>query len=142
MHDFDIILGMDWLEAYHATMDCFAKTITFRLKGAQAELMIQGDRKKTQAGFISALKAGRLVQSGCEAYIAFITGDKLSQGVEDIPVVCEFLDVFSKEISGLPPIREVEFTIELLPGIASISIAPYRMAPAELGELKLQLQSC
>ena len=40
VHDFDIILGMDWLEAYHATMDCFAKTIIFRLKGTQADLMV------------------------------------------------------------------------------------------------------
>ena len=40
MHDFDVILGMDWLEKYHATMDCFTKTITFKLKGDQADLMI------------------------------------------------------------------------------------------------------
>ena len=39
MHDFDVILGMDWLEAYHATMDCFSKTITFRFQGPQAELI-------------------------------------------------------------------------------------------------------
>ncbi|XXG53552.1 hypothetical protein AAC387_Pa03g1635 [Persea americana] len=140
MYDFDIILGMDWLEAYHAMMDCFAKTITFRLKGAQVELMIQGDKKKTQAGFILALKASRLVQGGCEVYIAFSTEYKHSQGVEDILVVCEFLYVFPEEILGLPPIREVEFIIELLSGTTPISIAPYRMAPAELGELKLQLQ--
>lgn len=80
------------------------------------------------------------MQSGCEAYMAFITEDKHSQGVEDIPFVCEFSDVFPEEILGLPPIREVEFTIELLPGTTLISIAPYRMAPAELGELKLQSQ--
>ena len=48
--------------------------------------------------------------------------------------------MFSEEIPGLPPIREVEFTIELMPRTTPISIAPYRMAPAELGELKLQLQ--
>lgn len=89
---------------------------------------------------ISTLKAGRMVNSGCEAFIAFITEDKRSQGVEEIPVVCEFPDVFLEEIPGLPPIREVEFTIELLPETTPISIAPYRMAPTELGELKLQLQ--
>ena len=140
MHDFDVILGMDWLEKYHATMDCFSKTITFKLKGEQADLIVQGNRKKGQVGIISALKASRMVSCGCEAFIAFITEDKRSQGVEEIPVVCEFPDVFPEEIPGLPPIREVEFTIELLPGTAPISIAPYRMAPAELGELKLQLQ--
>ena len=91
-------------------------------------------------GIISALKAGRMVNSGCEAFIAFIMEDKRSQGVEEIPVVCEFPDVFPEEISGFPPIREVEFTIELLQGTTPISIAPYRMAPAKLDELKLQLQ--
>jgi hypothetical protein len=136
MHDFHIILGMDWLEAYHATMDCFSKIITFRLQREQAGLMFQGIRKPARAGFISVLKASRLIHSGCEAFVAFITEDKHSQGVEGIPVVCEF----PEEIPGLPPIREVEFTIELLLGTAPISIAPYRMAPAELGELKLQLQ--
>ena len=118
-------------------MDCFSKTITFKLKGEQADLMIQGNKKKIQVRFISALKARRLVQQGCEAFIEFITEDKQSQRVEEIPVVCEFQDVFPKEIPGLPPIRKVEFTIELLPGTKPISIAPYRMAPAELGELKL-----
>lgn len=121
-------------------MDCFSKTITFRLQGDQSGLMFRRNRKPTRAGFISVLKANRLIQSGCEAFIAFIVEDKQSQGVEGIPVVCEFPDVFPEEIPGLPPIREVEFTIELLPGTIPTSIAPYRMAPAELGELKLQLQ--
>ena len=49
MHDFDVILGMDWLETYHATIDCFSKTITFKLKGKQANLIIQGNKKKTQS---------------------------------------------------------------------------------------------
>ena len=73
------------------------------------------------------------MSSGCEAYIVFIMEDKWSQGEEDIPIVSEFLDVFPEETPGLPPIREVEFTIELLPGTTPVSIAPYRMASAELG---------
>ena len=80
-----------------------------------------------------------MVQSGCEAFIAFIMQNKRSQGVEEIPIVEEFPDVFPEEIPGLPPMREIDFTIELLTGTAPISIAPYRMAPAELGELKTQL---
>ena len=60
--------------------------------------------------------------------------------IEDTPAVSEFLDVFPDEISGMPPSREVEFTIDLIPGTAPISKAPYRMAPAEMGELKVQLQ--
>ena len=60
--------------------------------------------------------------------------------IEDVPVVCEFPDVFPEELSGLPPPREVEFTIELVSGAEPISKAPYRMAPLELQELKEQLQ--
>ena len=89
---------------------------------------------------ISALRVDKLIRSGCEGYVAFITEDKLSKAVEDILVVCEFPDVFPEEIHGLPPVREIDFTIELVPGTAPISKAPYRMAPAKLKELKVQLQ--
>ena len=59
-----------------------------------------------------------------------------SRAIEDIPVVCEFSDVFPDELPRLPPDRAVEFKIELLPGIAPISRRPYRMPPNELAELK------
>ncbi len=58
----------------------------------------------------------------------------------DIPTVRDFPDVFPKEFPGLPPKREVKFSIEVLPGTAPISIALYMMAPTELKELKIQLQ--
>ena len=58
----------------------------------------------------------------------------------DILVVCEFLDVFPDELPGLPPDRDMEFSIELVPGTASISRRPYRMPPNELVGLKIQLQ--
>ena len=60
--------------------------------------------------------------------------------VDKIPVVREFLDVFPDDITGLPPDREVEFTIDLIPGSEPISIPPYRTAPIELRELKAQLE--
>ena len=60
--------------------------------------------------------------------------------LEDIAVVKEYPDVFSEELPGLPPDREIEFFIDLLPGSGHISKAPYRMAPAEMKELKEQLQ--
>jgi hypothetical protein len=56
-----------------------------------------------------------------------------------ILVVCEFLDVFPDELPGLPPDRDVKFTIELNPGTPPISRRPYRMPPNELAELKKQL---
>ena len=60
--------------------------------------------------------------------------------VDEIPVVREFPDVFPDDIAGLPPDREVKFTIDLIPGTEPISIPPYRMAAAELRELKAQLE--
>ena len=60
--------------------------------------------------------------------------------VDDVPIACEFPDVFPEELPGLPPDREIEFCIDVVPGTAPISLPPYRMAPAELKELKEQLQ--
>jgi hypothetical protein len=61
------------------------------------------------------------------------------KSIVDIPVVCEFPDVFPDELLGFPPDQDVEFEIELLPGTAPISRRPYRMSPNELAELKVQL---
>jgi hypothetical protein len=60
--------------------------------------------------------------------------------VKKIPVVCEYADVFPDELSGMPPDRDIEFAIELQPEMAPISKRPFRMPPAELAELKKQLQ--
>ena len=78
---------------------------------------------------------------GCQGFLARVIDSKVSSpSISDIPVVHEFSDVFIEELSGLPIDREIEFSIELLPGVSPISIAPYRMAPLELRELKVQLQ--
>ncbi|GKD97754.1 reverse transcriptase domain-containing protein [Tanacetum coccineum] len=60
--------------------------------------------------------------------------------LEDIPVVIEFLEVFPENIPGLPPDRQVEFQIDLIPGAAPVTHAPYRLAPSEMQELSDQLQ--
>ena len=82
-----------------------------------------------------------MLRKGYQGYLAFVV-DRRQEGtrLEDIPIVKEFPDVFPDDISGLPPDREVEFTIDLIPGTEPISIPPYRMAPAELRELKAQLE--
>ena len=82
-----------------------------------------------------------MLRKGCQAYLAYMVDTK-SEGpkVEDIPVVYEFEDVFPKDLLGLPPDREIEFAIDVISGTTLISQAPYRMAPAELKELKIQLQ--
>ncbi|MCI40901.1 cellular nucleic acid-binding protein, partial [Trifolium medium] len=67
---------------------------------------------------------------------------KLEGGVkmEKLPIVCEFFDVFQEDVSDVPPKREAEFTINLVPGTSLISMAPYRMSASELNELKKQLE--
>ena len=87
---------------------------------------------------MSVMKASRMLLKGCAGYLASImdTTKKVVTELTDVRVVCKFLDVFPEELSRLPPNQEIEFEIELLPGTAPISKAPYRMAPAELKELK------
>ena len=79
-------------------------------------------------------------RNGAVLAAVFSAGEELADGRPELPrVVCEFPDVFPDEISGLPPVREVEFGIDLAPGTAPVSVAPYRFAQAELVELKHQL---
>jgi len=89
---------------------------------------------------ISATKAYNLVKKGCPAFLCAVELTEVSDvELKDILVVQNFPEVF-QEVSGLPPEREIEFAIDLVPGTAPISKAPYKMAPAELTELKTQLQ--
>ncbi|KAH9763374.1 Endonuclease [Citrus sinensis] len=87
-------------------------------------------------------QAARLLNGGCEGYLASVVIETEEQRpkLEDIPMVNEFHEVFPKELTRMPPDREIEFKIDLLPRIASISKAPYMMAPSELKELKSPLQ--
>jgi len=81
------------------------------------------------------------LRKGYEAYLAYVLNTKeFEKKIESVTIVCEFADVFPEELSGLPPVREVEFGIELILETTPILIAPYRMAPTELKELKSQLQ--
>ena len=90
---------------------------------------------------ISALKAWKSLKKGCDGYLAYVVDTKKEElRMEDIPVVCEFSDIFPEKLSGVPPEPEIDFEINLVPGAEPISKAPYRMAPAELRELKVQLQ--
>ena len=91
---------------------------------------------------ISALKARKLLSSGCKGFLATIVDPSKETELtpEDVPVVRDYVSVFPKDLPGLPPDREIVFSIELMPGTAPISRAPYRLAPAELKELKVQLE--
>ena len=87
------------------------------------------------------MQARQLLRKGCEAFLDLVLGSKRGQiELENILVVKDFLDVFPEELPGIPPVREVELSIEILPGTTPTSRAPNRMAPTELKELKIQLQ--
>ncbi|XP_074343065.1 uncharacterized protein LOC141680861 [Apium graveolens] len=136
MHDFDVILGMDWLSEHRATIDCQGKRVIFG-DADKPEFVYQGSQPKGDVKLISALKASKLLSKGCDGYLAFVKDtSKDEPHIEDYPVVREYEDVFPDELPGLPPHREVKFTIELVPGAEPISKAPYRVAPLELLELK------
>ncbi|KAG8485758.1 hypothetical protein CXB51_019146 [Gossypium anomalum] len=138
--EFDVILGMDWLTVHDAIVNCKRKTIDLRCVNNEIIRVESTDLNRLPA-VISSMLAQKCVRKGCETYLAYVLDDKeLEKKPESVPVVCEYPDVFPKELPGLPPVREVEFGIELVPGTTPISITPYRMAPTELKELKAQLQ--
>ncbi|XP_075524538.1 uncharacterized protein LOC142556935 [Primulina tabacum] len=140
MHDFDCIVGMDVLTANRATVDCYRGIVRFRPSFAP-KWNFYGRGFQAKIPLVSAIEMNRLLDSGHEGFLVYAVD--LSQDerrISDIPVVCEFPDVFPEEIPGFPPEREVEFRIELMPGTEPISRAPYRLAPVELKELKEQLQ--
>ncbi|XP_069154406.1 uncharacterized protein [Solanum lycopersicum] len=140
MIDFDVILGMDWLSSYHTILNCHAKTITLAMPGIPI-VEWRGTLSHPSKGVISFLKARHLVQRGCLAYLAHIRDTSIETPMlESNPVVSEFSEVFPTDLPGLPPDRDIDFCIDVEPGTRPISIPPYRMAPAELKELKEQLQ--
>jgi len=90
---------------------------------------------------ISAVHACRLVKKGCQAFLcSVIEAEPEGTLLENIPIVREFLDVFSSDLPDELVDREIEFNIDVAPGTQPISKAPYRMAPTGLKELKIQLQ--
>jgi hypothetical protein len=117
--DIDVILGMNWLAQHKAILNTDLRTIrlSYGLEGVILSIPVA----------IPAKPFGRV-------YEAIILE------IQDIPVVCEFLDVFLEDLPGLPPERDVEFVIELKPGTAPVSRRSYRMPPNELAKLKTQLQ--
>ncbi|GJX97660.1 putative reverse transcriptase domain-containing protein [Tanacetum coccineum] len=140
MLDFDVILGMDWLASHRATIDCYARTVIFG-NVRQPEFVYHGSSPLKSVKLISAMKARTLISHGCQGFLASVMDTSLeSPNIENLSVVREFADVFPDELPGLPPAREIEFGIELIPGAEPISKALYRMAPVELKELKEQLQ--
>ena len=99
---FDLILGMDWLNKHRAIIDCGQKTIELRCSD-RSEVIIQGIRSNVMSNVISVMHVRRFIRKGYEAFLALILDSKRGQvGVEKIPVVREFPNVFPKELPGIP----------------------------------------
>ncbi|GAU48411.1 hypothetical protein TSUD_99260 [Trifolium subterraneum] len=124
----DVIFGMNWLIINRVHINCCEKIVVF---------------PKTEESF-QLMSKKEVVESLKEPVemFALFASLKLDEIVkmDQLPVVCEFPDVFLEDISDVPPEREVEFTIDLVPGTSPISMAPYRMSASELNELKKQLE--
>nr|GEX00074.1 hypothetical protein [Tanacetum cinerariifolium] len=118
---FDIIVDMDWLSRYHAVIVCDEKVV--RIPYENEVLEIQGDEysrgNKSTLSIISCTKTQKYINKG---YLVFLA------------------HVFLEDLLGLPPTRQVEFQIDLVPGVAPIARAPYRLAQLKMQELSAQLQ--
>ncbi|GJT42287.1 putative reverse transcriptase domain-containing protein [Tanacetum coccineum] len=147
MGTYDVIIGMDWLTKYQAVIDCAKKIVCIPF-GSEI-LIFHGDgsrnKRGTRLNIISCTKAQKYLLQGCHLFLAHITiketGDKSKKKqLQDVPIVKNFPEVFPEDLPGLPPTRQVEFHIDLVPGAAPVARAPYRLAPSEMKELADQLQ--
>ena len=117
-------------------MDCNRKRIIFKREGVP-EFIFEGVKVSPDIPYISAIKATKLLRQGCQGFLASVLDTTRTDiKIETIPVVNEFPDVFPEDLPGLPPDRDVEFAIDVMPGTAPISKAPYRMTPIKMKELK------
>ncbi|GKG07851.1 putative reverse transcriptase domain-containing protein, partial [Tanacetum coccineum] len=112
---FDVVIGMDWLSNYKAKIICHEKVVRIPLPDGKV-LRVLGERLEEKARFLISAKAGDKKQ-------------------EEIFIVKDFLEVFPDDISGLPPIPEIKFRIELIPRATPVAKSPYRLTPSKLKEL-------
>ncbi|XP_068504007.1 uncharacterized protein [Phaseolus vulgaris] len=126
LKDLEVILGMNWFSVNHILIDCGRKKLIF--PGLERMQIISTHQFK------------REIQEGAKCFMLLACSIVIDKVQKDMFVVQEFMDVFPDEIPELPPKREIEFAIDLIPGAGPVSISPYRMAPVELAELKEQLE--
>ncbi|XP_075518276.1 uncharacterized protein LOC142552386 [Primulina tabacum] len=122
---FDVILGMDWLFAYRAVIDCVSKTVKFLADDHDSDVFV-GLGSSMGIPIISCLQANKLLPKGCMGFLASVVDVQKESNLQlqDIVVVKDYPDVFADDVPGLPPDREVEFVIDLIPGTSPISKAP------------------
>lgn len=122
-----VILGMDWLSSHHVLLDYAQKSIIF------------SDLDVSRFLNINRLKIS--LKGGIQKYV-FLNSISMRPEVEisEIPVVGDFPEVFPSDVPGLPLVCDTEFSIDVVPGTGPIHIAPYRMTPSEMSELKNKLE--
>ncbi|GJR15742.1 putative reverse transcriptase domain-containing protein [Tanacetum coccineum] len=144
---FDAIIRMDWLAKYKAIIVCAEKII--RIPWGNETLIIHGDESnqghETRLHIISYSKTQEYMLKGCPVFLAHVTTNEVEdksekKRLEDVPIVRDFPEVFPEDLPGLPPTRQVEFQIDLVPGAAPVAQAPYRLTPSEMKELSEQLK--
>ncbi|KAI3796491.1 hypothetical protein L1987_39162 [Smallanthus sonchifolius] len=139
MGDFDVIVGMDWLSKNKASILCGPKAIQLVSPSGES-IYIEGD-KKGKVRLCTYVKASKYMARGCKAFMACVADvNERVKEIHDVPVVNQFVDVFPDELPGIPPDKEIEFGIDLMPGAKPVAKAPYRLAPPEMKELMEQLQ--
>jgi hypothetical protein len=143
---FDAIIGMDWLSKNQAEIICVDKSIRIPINGNQT-LTIYGETPIKSLKLITCAQARKLLRPRKDhllpypAFLAYIVDkSKEEKRIGDIPVIRDFPEVFPDDVKGLPPQRQVEFRIDLVPDANPVAKSPYRLAPREMQELSSQLQ--
>jgi hypothetical protein len=128
------------LVAYQAKLDYYNKIL--ECEDEEGRRTLQGIQNHVSVRQISTLQVKKYCRKGCPLYaiqvLNFVEDHKPS--IEDHPILIEYKDAFSEEVPGLPPRRDIDFSIKLVLGTMPMSRAPYRMSTPELVELKLQLK--
>ena len=133
---FDVILGMDWLGKHEAQLDCWQGKIS--LKGPNwRRVSYKGKINGPKVRLVSAMRLKKHLKRGASLILCHIKDTRVEYpDISHVDIVNEFVDVFPDEVPDMPPELDVWFEIDLALGSTPITKAPYRMAPAELQELK------
>lgn len=146
----EVILGSTWLHKHNPEINWREGTMTLTTDGSRYTLWSELDYRPQANGLLTAISAARALRKGAEAYLAILRAVpredaspeaiKKTYAAEVDHLLSEFQDVFPNDLpAGLPPSREVDHAIELIPGAAPPSRAPYRLSYLELEELKKQI---
>jgi hypothetical protein len=140
LESYDVRIGMDWLETHEVILNCKMKRLSLVDDEGHRRVIVE-QNQGVSLRFVSSLQLQKSMRKGCKIYAILELNEKgVAEGLEHLPVVKEFADMFPEELPGMPPERELEFSIDLKPGIEPIARKPYRMSTPELQELKMQLK--